>query len=437
MPLASSVFVSVCLCVIVASTVTSTVASAPYHWIVQALAWSLMMAIAWTHSLSKRVAWFAIAALVVCVAYTMALSISWHANYISDDVYRYVWDGHMVSHGLNPYGAVPESPENAWLERTYTHTSGLTVHFPGDVKYANLPTIYPPGSQLLFGAISAFAGTNLAMWMLLWQGALVGLAAWLVFALPKAMRTRMCLVLLNPLVLIHGFREPHIDVAMGILLLLAILSVHGLRPNLGGALLGLAMSMKYVTAIYIPLLLAKWYHKKYLTIVVALLTFSMLYIPFLGMNVLGSLTTYGAAFQANSLVAHTLRLFDIHGTGARVVLLCIMVVVSGSALWRLRSNPSYAISTALVAMMCLSPIVHPWYLAIPVLLFVLAPTRAVIVATCTLPLYLVGWHAYKNGGTWNESTAVLAIEWIPIMLAVVADILRPPRYSVTSEQPSA
>ncbi|HSG99256.1 MAG TPA: hypothetical protein VLB27_04350, partial [candidate division Zixibacteria bacterium] len=61
--------------------------------------------------------------------------------HLSDDVYRYVWDGKVTAHGINPLGISPDQLYYSELpdERVYPK-----------VNHPTLPSIYPPMSQFFF-----------------------------------------------------------------------------------------------------------------------------------------------------------------------------------------------------------------------------------------------------------------------------------------------
>ena len=56
----------------------------------------------------------------------------------SDDVYRYIWDGRVEAHGINPYRYAPEAPELQAL-----HSEAL----PAKVNYPSMKTVYFPIAQ--------------------------------------------------------------------------------------------------------------------------------------------------------------------------------------------------------------------------------------------------------------------------------------------------
>ncbi|HET9235464.1 MAG TPA: hypothetical protein VFP10_15130, partial [Candidatus Eisenbacteria bacterium] len=62
---------------------------------------------------------------------------------LSDDVYRYIWDGRVLLDGINPYRYPPQAAELASLrDALWTQ-----------INHPELETIYPPLLMLLFAAV--------------------------------------------------------------------------------------------------------------------------------------------------------------------------------------------------------------------------------------------------------------------------------------------
>src|SRR5687768_81156 len=64
---------------------------------------------------------------------------------LSEDVYRYVWDGRVLRHGISPYRYAPDDPALAALR----DEGWRRINNP------EIPTIYPPLAQALFAVAAA------------------------------------------------------------------------------------------------------------------------------------------------------------------------------------------------------------------------------------------------------------------------------------------
>jgi len=67
---------------------------------------------------------------------------------LSDDLYRYLWDGRVANAGIDPFAYPPSAPELAALrdDRVWPN-----------VNHPEVPTIYPPVAQLAFRVMDAVA----------------------------------------------------------------------------------------------------------------------------------------------------------------------------------------------------------------------------------------------------------------------------------------
>ncbi|MBK9184695.1 MAG: hypothetical protein IPM83_16780 [Ignavibacteria bacterium] len=84
------------------------------------------------------------------VVVIIMLALSVHRDVLSDDAYRYRWDGWVTSHGVNPYAHVPQDSTLDHL--AFTTEDGIV--YPDVVPYGHMHTIYPPGAQIILGSIT-------------------------------------------------------------------------------------------------------------------------------------------------------------------------------------------------------------------------------------------------------------------------------------------
>ncbi len=87
------------------------------------------------------------AATVIAGAILLRLLMLPMSPSLSDDAYRYLWDGRLVLHGVNPYLYIPADPALKRFHDTLYRVQG----------YPTTNTIYPPAAQLGFAASMAIA----------------------------------------------------------------------------------------------------------------------------------------------------------------------------------------------------------------------------------------------------------------------------------------
>src|SRR5215813_13902420 len=189
--------------------------------------------------------------LIVAWALIFRLSVLWVTpGFLSDDIYRYVWDGLVQQAGINPYHYPPEAPELGFLR-------DATI-FPM-INRKRALTLYPPGAQLFF---------RLQAW--LWPGHLVAMKAMILLAdvgsiallllLLKQLelpRSNILLYAWHPLVIVELGISGHLDGLMLPFVLLAFLCMMHKRSWLVGVSLAIATLIKLYPAIQLPALYRK------------------------------------------------------------------------------------------------------------------------------------------------------------------------------------
>jgi len=169
---------------------------------------------------------------------------------LSDDMYRYVWDGRVQAQGISPYRYPPESRELIKLR-----VGDRTVW-----RYINRKpavTVYPPGAQVAFAGIWRVVGDSVTGFKAAFVLAeLAGGVALL--GLLRAMRQppeRVLLYLWSPLLVFEVAHAGHVDGLLLPLLILAFWARVKDRPGLLGLALGAATLVKLFPALLLPALL--------------------------------------------------------------------------------------------------------------------------------------------------------------------------------------
>ena len=79
------------------------------------------------------------AGVLLIAAFAFRFTLLSLPPYLSEDLYRYLWDGYVQSAGVNPYSYPPDA---------LSHLQGVALY--EKVNYKSFPTIYPPVCQILF-----------------------------------------------------------------------------------------------------------------------------------------------------------------------------------------------------------------------------------------------------------------------------------------------
>ena len=324
------------------------------------------------------------------------------APLVSDDAYRYVWDGRVQQHGLNPLETAPADPALARL-----HTE-LTRRI--DPTSAVLPSIYPPLAQRFFLGVTSVHESVLAMAaaVLVCDLLIIG-TIWRWLAVTRRSPWWVLAYAWHPLVALEGAGGAHIDIAGALLLVGAAYALSRRRSLLAAVGFAGAFAVKFVPVVLLPLL---WKRVRPVDAAVGALLVVLLYLPFLDSSQLpvGSLGTYLAQWRFNGPLFRWLSPWT--GT-APVVAFAVaagLAVAVHARRTRDRDDPA-AWSWPLAATICLLPAIYPWYLVwlIPFLgPFLIWP---VVVWTLASMLTYTVWTPHLAGDGWVLPVWVEPVEY--------------------------
>jgi hypothetical protein len=353
----------------------------------------------------------------------MALASS--IGLLSDDQYRYEWDGRLMVAGVSPYVSTPDSEPM----RNFRGTSVLSpaVILPDSLPYSSVGTIYPPAAQQWFKLqqLSHRIFNPLVGSILAWKlPTLLAIIVCLLSAISLLNRmsqpsSNILPVLLSPLLMIHSTADVHIDIAMLMFGLLAVLMIR--QPIGVGLLWGWATLVKFLPLIFLPILTMQYKGaRRILVVSMVFLTFVAGYVVIDPNANQGSLSLFVSSWESNGFLFRMLKLFLVDDS-ARMVIGGVLVVLSVGCL-KLVKNKFHAAVFIMMMVAVVSPVLHPWYL-IPLLFtlpFFNLKSAWILCATVTLSgtFYL----GYKNSGMWVEHPAIIALEFIPVITVLCIDV---------------
>ena len=318
--------------------------------------------------------------LILGIAAFLRVIVVFSEPYHSSDIYRYVWDGRVQASGINPYSYIPNDPKLVSLrdEAIWSHVNRA--------DYA--PTIYPPAAQAIFLVLSRFSESVLAFKLAFTLFDAVTIAVLLrLLRLEGLPDERILLYSWCPLPIWEFACAGHIDAAMTMFVVLALWAFRQRRNGFAGAVLGLAVLVKFLPLVLFPAFWRRWQWKLPLA---AGATILVGYLPYLGAgrNVFGFLCGYvgeegiedGGGFwllrlarQATHLAIPSVAYIALVG----LVLAAMALMISRSPTDTPPKFYANAGALALVAMIGLSP-AHPWYLTWLVPFLCLVPNMALL-----------------------------------------------------------
>jgi alpha-1,6-mannosyltransferase len=167
---------------------------------------------------------------------------------LSDDMYRYVWEGRVqVVSGLSPYRYPPNAPELASLR---------DAHIWASVNRKPAVTIYPPLAEATFALLWRIWPDSVRWFQIVMSGGALLAGGLLVGLLRDLGRptARVLIYLWSPLLIFETAHSAHLDGLVLPLLVGAWWARLRGRDALSGALLGLAAAYKLYPALLLPAL---------------------------------------------------------------------------------------------------------------------------------------------------------------------------------------
>ena len=345
---------------------------------------------------------------------------------LSDDVYRFLWDGHLVLDGVDPFHTVPSKL-----------ISQLPVE-PYAKLYARLNSphyhsVYPPVSQLVFAL--AAAAENVA-----WNGVLIMklayatihlLALGMFYRSPLHQRYPIFYLTygLNPLVIVEGIGNLHAEVMMVACLIISWVMYQQNKTRWSAVFFALAIGTKLLPLMFLPIIW-KWGKagKTWMTAVIMSLT--LIFLPFFLLvftqGFFESLDLYFRKFEFNAGLYCFLRWLGFVISGYNLIqylgpllglsaLVGILQVSWRAPLWIAQGATFAELLLAIVIMYVFSvTTLHPWYLIMPLSVSLLTRFRFVWIWS-----YLIVWsYTFYDGGLFAEDYSVIWVEY-----GVVAAVL--------------
>jgi hypothetical protein len=193
--------------------------------------------------------------LLLCAA-VFRLTLLFRAPDLSDDVYRYLWDGRVAAAGSSPYALAPADASRDFFPELRRH-----------VSYPELRTIYPPVAQATFRAIASSPLPGIFAMKALFSAADVAIVALLFASGGAGARFGAALYAFHPLPATETAAQGHLD-SLGVALTLAsVVFLAGRRGEVAlagrrrkvtaGIAFALAVLVKYVPIAAAPALLRR------------------------------------------------------------------------------------------------------------------------------------------------------------------------------------
>ncbi len=352
---------------------------------------------------------------------------------LSDDFYRFIWDGRLWSAGYHPFAELPST----YLQQ---NISGLDQTLFSQLNSPEYFTIYPPVSQFIFW-VSVKISPHSVLGSVIVMRFILLLAEAGTLALMHKLLKRISLPIkniliyaLNPLVIIELVGNLHFE---GLTIFFILLAVYLLIVNkwVGSALsVALAVGTKLLPLIFIPGIVRALGVKHSIRYGIVLTGFTLLiFFPLFDQSVFQSMMSsvglYFNKFEFNASLYYLIREYGFwqHGyniiqtTGWKLGLIAGILILIFSFRKGIKWNSIVENLSGRILLsdwmwvLCIYflfvTILHPWYITTLLALSIFASYRFPLVWTGLIFLTYVG---YTTTG-FNENLWLTALEYIGVI----------------------
>ncbi|GFZ81204.1 hypothetical protein GCM10011531_09300 [Aquaticitalea lipolytica] len=377
---------------------------------------------------------------------------------LSQDFYRFIWDGRMIIQGFNPYLYTPESFINinifpiAQAQELYNGMGELNgSHF----------TNYPPIKQLVFMIAALLSGKSIIGSAIVFRIFILAADIGTLY-FGKKLLERLNLpthnifwYLLNPLIIIELSGNLHFEGIMIFFLVWSLYLLHSGKWKWAAIVFALSISVKLIPLLFLPLFFKYFIQHRFTKSDVAtskplrndiinltgfyaivVLTTLLLFTPFFSSEFINNYTKTVALwfsdFEFNASIYYIARSIGYAITGYNEIAIIgkfipLITIISVLGFTFLRKNNG--VQKLIISMLFVTTVyyftsttIHPWYITILVFLSVFTNYKFPIVWSLML---VISYFAYANN--YNENLWLITIEYAVVFSVFIYEVFIVPR----------
>jgi len=389
---------------------------------------------------------------------------------LSQDYFRFIWDGRLIAEGWNPYEFIPDeliSKEEFSISKPTELIKGMGSLSAG--HYSN----YGPLNQLIFAIAGWLSAKSILGAVVIFRIIIILADLGTLFFGRKLLRSlglpeyQIFWYILNPFIIIEMTGNLHFESVMVFFLIWSLYLLHQRKWLWSAIIFGLSISVKLLPLLLLPLLF-KYFFKASASlsqtnarsedenvtershpersrridgfsklILYYLLVFATVitsFLPFYSAevvsNFMSSVGLWFGKFEFNASIYYIIRWigFQVKGyniieTVGKILPIITILVILGLTFFRKYQNTRQLLTNmlfAVTAYLFLSTTVHPWYLAIPLILSVFSRLKYVLVWSVVV---MLSYYAYSNP-EYQENLWLVAFEYLVVVFFFIQGLCK-------------
>ena len=355
---------------------------------------------------------------------------------LSNDFYRFIWDGRMIWAGYNPYLYLPVN----WLASQPDVIANAEELYKGmgSMNGGNY-TCYPPINQLSFLIPALFFSKHILGSTVVMRILIILADLGTLFYGKKILNklnlpaSSIYLYILNPFIILELTGNLHFEGVMIFFLLGSLYYLTVRYWKCSAMFLAFSVCVKAIPLLFLPLFFRQLTFKQFVAFgFITIGTIAMLFSPFINAelidNFMQSINLYFQNFEFNASIYYVIREIGYYNVGyniiqtvGKVTPFIIIAFVGTFALLKANRNIQFFLHTLLFSISFyyfLSTTVHPWYIALPLIISVFTPHfRYPLVWSFMM---ILSYSAYITL-EYHENLWLVAVEYLVVYGVLIWD----------------
>ncbi|MGJ8548785.1 mannosyltransferase [Winogradskyella wichelsiae] len=391
--------------------------------------------------------------LLTYTAFILRLIFIFSTPNLSQDFYRFIWDGRMIFQGFNPYLYTPDSFINNGIfpiNQAQELYDGM-----GELSSSHY-TNYPPINQLCFTIAALFSSHSVLGSIISMRLIIIAADIGTLYFGKKLLKrlklpsNRIFWYVLNPFIIIELTGNLHFEGVMIFFLIWAFYLLYSDKWKQAAVIFACSISVKLIPLMLLPLffkffkstITLKISYRKLITFYTIIgLTILLLFLPFFSMEFVNNYSkTVGlwfGNFEFNASIYYLIRTIGYSITGyneiaiiGKILPVISVLIILGLSLFKQNNSLPKLITSMLLAFTCylfLSTTVHPWYITTLVIFCIFSNYKFPLVWSFVI---ILSYLAYSNTAN-SENLWIIGLEYLIVFLVFIWEVFLKKRLPVS------